>query len=87
MKKWRASGFCTILCAVVLALWSTGAAAAVNCPIKIGGIAPLSAPGAVTGGEAMRDAMMIAVDEVNAKGGLLGCKVELVMGDTEGLPE
>ena len=31
---------------------------AANCPIKIGGLAPLSAPGAVGGGEAMRDAMM-----------------------------
>jgi len=37
-----------------------GAAHAQDCPIKIGGIAPLSAPGTVVGGEAMRDAMLIA---------------------------
>ena len=86
MKKSSGLLFCTIVCAGVLALWSCNALGA-DCPIKIGGLAPLSAPGAVTGGEAMRDAMMIAVDEVNAQGGLLGCKVELVMGDTEGLPE
>jgi len=67
-------------------LWGAGAAA-VDCPIKIGGLAPLSAPGAVTGGEAMRDAMNIAIEEINAQGGLLGCPVELIIGDTEGLPE
>ncbi|MEZ4635582.1 MAG: ABC transporter substrate-binding protein [Caldilineaceae bacterium] len=63
------------------------AAAAEEGPIKIGGLAPLSAPGAVTGGEAMREAMLIAVDEINANGGLLGREVELVVEDTEGLPE
>ncbi len=56
-------------------------------PIKIGGLAPLSAPGAVVGGEAMRDAMMIAADELNARGGVLGRPVELIIVDTEGLPE
>ena len=56
-------------------------------PIKIGGLAPLSAPGAVVGGEAMRDAMMIAADELNDRGGVLGRPVELIIVDTEGLPE
>jgi branched-chain amino acid transport system substrate-binding protein len=65
----------------------TGIAGAADCPIKIGGLAPLSAPGAVTGGEAMRDAMNIAVGDINAAGGLLGCKVELVLGDSQGSPE
>ena len=65
---------------------SHGALAA-DCPIKLGGIAPLSAPGSVTGGEAQREAMKIAVEEINAKGGVLGCKIELVIDDTEGLPE
>lgn len=62
-------------------------ALAADCPIKIGGLAPLSAPGSVTGGEAMRAAMRIATDEINAAGGVLGCEVELVVVDTEGLPE
>ena len=56
-------------------------------PIKIGALAPLSAPGAVVGGEAMRVAMMIAADELNARGGVLGRPVELIVVDTEGLPE
>lgn len=58
-----------------------------QCPIKLGGLAPLSAPGTVVGGEAMREAMIIAVEEINEAGGLLGCEVELVVVDTEGLPE
>lgn len=73
--------------ALVAAFGLSTTAAAADCPIRIGGIAPLSAPGSVTGGEAMRDAMNIAVDEINAAGGVLGCEVQLIIGDSEGLPE
>ncbi len=55
--------------------------------VKIGALAPLSAPGSVTGGTAMRAAFEIALEEVNAAGGVLGSPVELVLVDTEGLPE
>jgi branched-chain amino acid transport system substrate-binding protein len=72
--------------AATLALGTAGAQAQ-DCPIKIGGLAPLSAPGTVVGGEAMRDAMLIAQEDINAAGGVLGCDVEVVIGDTEGLPE
>ena len=56
-------------------------------PIRIGALVPLSAPGSVVGGEAMRAAMIIAADEINAGGGLLGRPVELIVVDSEGLPE
>jgi len=56
-------------------------------PIKIGALAPLSAPGSVTGGEAMKAAFEIALEEINAAGGVLGRPVELVLVDTAGLPE
>ena len=69
------------------ALVTAGAAMAADCPIKIGGIAPLSAPGTVVGGEAMREAMLIAEEDINAAGGVLGCDIEVVIGDSEGLPE
>ena len=62
-------------------------AIAANCPIKIGGLAPLSAPGSVTGGEAMRVAMLLAERDINAAGGVLDCDIEVVIADTEGLPE
>jgi len=66
---------------------SGGGAVAATCPIKIGGLAPLSAPGSVVGGEAMRDAMRLAERDVNAAGGVLGCDIKVVIADTEGLPE
>ena len=66
---------------------SIGTASAADCPIKIGGLAPLSAPGTVVGGEAMRDAMLIAEADINKAGGALGCPIKVVIGDTEGLPE
>ena len=81
-KTWRF----LLASAGVLAL-SVGAAAAAECPIKIGGIAPLSAPGTVVGGEAMRDAMLIAEEDINAAGGVLGCDIDVVIADSEGLPE
>lgn len=55
--------------------------------IRIGGIGPLSAPGDVVGGIAMQYAMGLAVQDINAQGGVLGKQVELVFADTEGLPE
>ena len=71
---------------VALAAYGTGAEAA-SCPIKIGGLAPLSAPGAVGGGEGMRAAMLLAEKDLNAAGGVLGCDVKVIIADTEGLPE
>lgn len=55
--------------------------------IRIGALVPLSAPGSVVGGEAMQDAMIIAAEEINANGGVLGRPVELIVVDSEGLPE
>ena len=77
------------LAAGLTALAALGAApaSAADCPIKIGGLAPLSAPGAVGGGEAMRDAMLFAERDINAAGGVMGCDVKVVIADTEGLPE
>ena len=77
----------SLLLASVAAFGLAGTASAANCPIKIGGLAPLTAPGTVVGGEAMRSAMLIAQDDINKAGGVLGCKIEVVIGDTEGLPE
>jgi ABC-type branched-subunit amino acid transport system substrate-binding protein len=41
----------------------------------------------VVGGIAMQFAMNLAVKDINAAGGVLGKPVELIFGDTEGLPE
>ncbi|HEX6987232.1 MAG TPA: ABC transporter substrate-binding protein, partial [Planctomycetaceae bacterium] len=55
--------------------------------IRIGAVTALSAPGAVETGQALLAGMEIAVEELNRAGGLLGKRVELVVGDTGGLPE
>ncbi len=73
--------------AAAAAALGAGPAAFAECETAIGGLAPLSAPGTVVGGEAMRDAMLIAEEDLNAAGGVLGCKVKVVIADTEGLPE
>ena len=56
-------------------------------PIVIGATGPLSAPGSVGGGIAMQFTAELAVDEINAAGGILGRPIELVFVDTQGLPE
>ncbi|MBT7071870.1 MAG: ABC transporter substrate-binding protein, partial [Anaerolineae bacterium] len=55
--------------------------------IKIGVPLPMSAPGAVAGGLAMQYAINIAVDELNADGGVLGKPVQPIFYDTQSLPE
>ena len=55
--------------------------------VLIGATAPLSKPGSVTGGIVMQAAFNIAVDDVNAAGGILGKPLRLILNDTEGLPE
>jgi branched-chain amino acid transport system substrate-binding protein len=53
--------------------------------IKIAGIFALTGRAAHIG-TSQRDAVIIAIDEVNAKGGINGRKLEMVMADTESNP-
>ncbi|MBE6349195.1 MAG: ABC transporter substrate-binding protein [Spirochaetaceae bacterium] len=54
--------------------------------IKIGGIFPLSGPVAVYGTEA-KNGVSLAIDAINADGGIDGKLVELISEDDEGNPE
>ena len=54
-------------------------------PIKLGLIAAMSGQSAKSG-EAIVRGLNIALDEINARGGLLGRKVELVVRDDESNP-
>ncbi|HOS29213.1 MAG TPA: ABC transporter substrate-binding protein [Treponemataceae bacterium] len=54
--------------------------------IKIGGIFPLSGPVAVYGVEA-KNGIELAIEEINAAGGINGKKVVLISEDDEGNPE
>jgi branched-chain amino acid transport system substrate-binding protein len=55
-------------------------------PIKVGFPMILSGPGALFGVPA-RDGARMFVDEINAKGGVLGRKLELIDRDTKGNPD
>jgi branched-chain amino acid transport system substrate-binding protein len=76
-----------VLAAFVISLFTGSMFAQAQDVIKIGIVAPLSAPGGVETGQALVDGAKMAAEEINAGGGLLGKKVELVIGDTSGQPE
>ena len=79
----------TILCTLVaLTLAAEGSAPAQSKdPVKIGLSAAVSG-GSAASGEAIKRGLLIAIDEINAKGGVLGGrKLELVIRDDEGNPQ
>jgi len=53
--------------------------------IVVGGVAPLTGGGSVLG-VAISTGLRMAVEEINAKGGIAGRKVDVVMGDTQSDP-
>lgn len=76
--------FVSAALAAMAAGWASGALAAE--PIKIGLITALSGQSALAG-ESLTRGMQVAIDEINAKGGLLGGrKLELVRRDDEANP-
>src|SRR5579863_9424277 len=65
----------------------SGSAYAADDTIKIGWVGPLSPPGGYAEGALMKQAAQLAADQINAKGGLLGKKIEMFYEDTRGQPE
>jgi len=75
---------CAALLALAVAL--TVPAAGAQDPIKLGHVAALSGASAQSG-EAISRGLRIAIDEINAKGGLLGGRrIELIQRDDESSP-
>ena len=70
-----------IALALALASMSVGAQQAVNMPIVI----ELSGAGAVSGTN-FRDGAVLAIEEINAKGGILGRKINAPQSDTQSNP-
>ncbi len=62
------------------------AAEPTGAPIVLGWVGPLSPPGGYAEGILMKNAAQMAVEEVNAQGGLLGRPVQVVYADTRGQP-
>jgi len=71
---------------VVLAILTVGSWCWAQDSIKIGVVGPRTGPAAATG-KAFEEGIAIALDHINAKGGVLGKKLEVVFEDTGGVPE
>lgn len=72
-----------IILAGALLLWMPSPAGAGEAPIKLGFFGPLKKPTGVD----IEEAAKLAVDEINAAGGVLGRKFEAVFLDDEDTPE
>ena len=71
-----------LLIALVLALFNCGKPAA----LKVAVLAPLSGP-VPTFGVSTRDGALLAIEEWNAKGGVNGMKVEVIVEDSQCTPD
>lgn len=65
---------------------AVGAASYAQEPIKIGAFGPMTG-GAAGYGQSQREAIDLVTDEVNAAGGVLGRKLQVIYGDDAGKPE
>jgi len=84
----RRTAFLTLLALLIagLALPATIAWTQGKPPVKVALVAATSG-GSALSGEAIKRGLTIAIDEINAKGGVLGgAKIELVIRDEEGNP-
>ena len=66
----------------LVAILAVPLSAHAQAPIKVGMPIPLSGPPALFGDPASKGAMMY-VEEINAKGGVLGRKIELIVRDSK----
>jgi branched-chain amino acid transport system substrate-binding protein len=91
-KVWIGIGLTALSCAILIAvLWfvnqpTTAVQLRKSNTIRIGVIDPLTGPFAAYG-EPVRDGILLAIDEINAKGGINGRKVELLLEDDAGDPK
>lgn len=70
----------------MLMVFLAGSLAQAQETVKIGVVGPRTGPAAATG-KAFEEGIALALDHINAKGGVLGKKVEVVFEDTGGVPE
>lgn len=71
--------------AAIATLAAPAALAQPSCPVKLGGVLSLTGSlGAV--GKPIADTARLAVDHVNAAGGVKGCPIEFILRDDQGQP-
>lgn len=77
-----------VLLLAVLMVLALGAPAPAQKPVKLGLLTPLSPPGDAAAGQFILRGAKMAIEDVNARGGVLGGrKLELVVEDDSGTPE
>ena len=81
MNKIRFSGTAAVLAAAVLA-----ASPALAEGLKLGALMPMTG-GLQAYGESSFNGVKLAEDEINKAGGVLGGKLEIVVGDTQTTPQ
>ena len=86
MKKFAKKALCVLFVAMIAGMMFTGCSKKTSDTIKIGGIFPLSGSVAVYGTEC-RNGVEMAINEINAAGGVNGKMLELIAEDDEGSPE
>src|ERR1700704_2418776 len=74
-----------ILAGMLLATMAAGAAFAQGAPIKLANVAELSGGGATVGTN-WKNGIDLAIEEINAKGGVLGRKLEVTHADSQSNP-
>lgn len=82
MKKFTSLVLATVLAATMLVGCGSGEAASAGNTLKIGGIGPITG-GAAVYGNAVKNGAQIAVDEINAAGGINGVQIEYRFEDDE----
>jgi ABC-type branched-subunit amino acid transport system substrate-binding protein len=73
------------LTALVAVLLTGTASAQVSCPVKIGGVLPLTGSMApIT--KKISEAALLAIEHINTGGGIKGCPVQFILRDDQGQP-
>jgi branched-chain amino acid transport system substrate-binding protein len=87
--RWQVTATIVALIGAVVMMSSQflGTPARAADPIKVGWVGPLSPPGGYAEGALMKQAAEIAAEEINAKGGVLGRPIQVIVQDTRGKPE
>ena len=66
-------------------LMSQAASAAIKCPIRLGNVRPETGASAAYG-QSLVTGLKMGFDEINAKGGIAKCQVQLISYDSQSLP-
>jgi branched-chain amino acid transport system substrate-binding protein len=86
MRAFKAVGFTILVASLILAATFLTGCQSGGDTLKIGVLAPLSGP-VPTFGVMTRDAALLAIEEWNAKGGVLGKKIVAVIEDSQCTPD